>query len=794
MASVTSRKSPHSFPHDFDITAGDEDAWQYLDYSSNASASESVGFLPSPASGSLNGYAIVGHTHLTPSPQASVSPASLGDLDQTMFLPTGSIFTGQTFQSSDHFLIGGSGVMTDASRAGLFPTASSSGGALFMTPEDYIFSGMEELNEMTPFIADFFPSSSSSMNHSAAPVDPQDYTTAQSGFSQDPMTMASWDANGQNVTFEHMMSFDNLIPSPQLSIYTPSSSSVSSPPRPPPGKLEASSSSSSSFSSSPVSVSVSASALASSTSPLPIPKVKNGRVEKRKTEIPSSSSSSSSSSGKFVIMTPNSIHAQAGRPNLFECFEAMRTTHRGRKGPLPSETKQDALEVRRLGACFCCHSRKVKCDTQRPCKHCKRLILHVPQVVCWQFQDFIPILFPDFIRSHFRREAMAAFLRDNVDRWSFGGCVEQQQNQLQQFCEVELFSGPRFSAVLSVKAKFFTPKTCDVLQHWHLEPAMGRALIQSSGSAPIGVEFNTAAQKDDLRKRAKAYVQDILREPCFAEQVTDSLKSTQLPLKILNIVQTYAKQSDSHLVKRALAVYAMHYIMTRHLCLTNESILNLQSSGLVPQNTPWVTPRVLARQIKSLIDELIMREMTHIFDTFSKALKSKHRREWAPCTAAFLILCLFMEAVETTAENFALAQNEIQRRNTSSPEYADDFARNICQELENMPFKQFAYQFHTIFQTHVRDATTKSFNPLFDDSFIERGELDEPAADMIRSMRELFYGKDWQDLQFLADDEIILQRHEHARPIESSFLYTGRLVAKFLLSFTNENIIFEGLQ
>ncbi|KAG5982521.1 hypothetical protein E4U55_001771 [Claviceps digitariae] len=772
MASITSHTSPHSLPYEFDSRTDDE-SWQYLDYSSGASAPGSVVFLPSPASGSLNGYAIVGHAHLTP-PQASVSPLSLGD---TMFLPGGSTITGQSAQSGDHLFTSGLGG-TDGNSAGLLGMASSSGGVPFATPEDYIFSGMEEINDMMPFMAtfdaDLFSPSLSSLNQSAGSVGPQ----TQSGSVQDDMTMPSWDANGHNVIFEQMMSFGDLTPSPQLSHYTPSTSSVSSPPRPPPpGKLEAY------FSSSPSSSSSSALPSASSTSPLPIPRVKNGRVEKRKTEL---------SSGKFVIMTPNSIHAQAGRPNPFECFEAMRATHRGRKGPLPDETKQDALEVRRLGACFCCHSRKVKCDKQRPCKHCKRLMLHVPQAVCWQFQDFNPVLFPDFIRAHFKKEAMAAFLRDNVDGWFSGGGMEQQQQQRQQLCEVELFSGPRFSAVLRVKAKFFTPKSCDVLQHWHLNPAMGRAHIRASGSAPIGVEFNTAAQRDDLRKRAKTYVQDILREPYFAEQVTDSLKSTQLPLKILRIVQTYAKQSDSPLVKRALTVYAMHYIMTRHLCLTHTSILTLQSSGLVPQNTPWLTPRVLARQIKSLIDELIMREMDHIFDAFSKALKSKHRREWAPCTAAFLILCLFMEAVETTAENFALAQNEIQRRNTSPPEYARDFALNVCRELENLPFKQFAYQFHTIFQTHDRDANTKSFNPLFDDGFMERGELDGPAADMVRRMRELFYGEDWQDLQFLAHDESILHRHEHAHPIESSVLYTGRLVAKFLLSFMNEDIIFGG--
>lgn len=85
--------------------------------------------------------------------------------------------------------------------------------------------------------------------------------------------------------------------------------------------------------------------------PSPIRKIRgSGKVEKRKAETP----------GKFVIMTPNLINAQSGKPNPFECFEAMRTTQRGRKGPLANETKESALQVRRLGACFCCHSRKVK--------------------------------------------------------------------------------------------------------------------------------------------------------------------------------------------------------------------------------------------------------------------------------------------------------------------------------------------------------------------------------------------------------------------------------------------------
>lgn len=184
----------------------------------------------------------------------------------------------------------------------------------------------------------------------------------------------------------------------------------------------------------------------------------------------------------------------------------------------------------------------------------------------------------------------------------------------------------------------------------------------------------------------------------------------------------------------------MQYVMTRHLCLTEDTIKALQPTGLVPQNSPWVTPRVLARQIKSLVDELCMREMQQLFELFTKALKPKYRKEWAPSLAAFLVLCLFMEAVETTTDNFVILQNKVNMRNHYKPAFRRSFALDMCTEVENMPFKQFAYQFHNIYQTHSKDANTKPFNPLFNDSVADQGELDAPAMEMIESLRGLFQG------------------------------------------------------
>ena len=71
----------------------------------------------------------------------------------------------------------------------------------------------------------------------------------------------------------------------------------------------------------------------------------------------------------------------------------------------------------------------------------------------------------------------------------------------------------------------------------------------------------------------------------------------------------------------------------------------------------------------------MLREMQQLFELFSKSLKPKSRSEWAPCLAAFLVLCLFMEAVETATDNFVVSQNEINIRNRNQREYERSFAR-----------------------------------------------------------------------------------------------------------------------
>ena len=168
----------------------------------------------------------------------------------------------------------------------------------------------------------------------------------------------------------------------------------------------------------------------------------------------------------------------------------------------------------------------------------------MPQIICWQFQDFLPVLFPDFIRAHFKKEAMASFISENVQHFGLGGAGGVGVSEQQQQCAVELFSGTRFQATLTVPATFFTAKTADILRHWHLHTGVNQIDLQSLGSAPLGIDPENAAQREELRRRTREYVASLASEPLYAEQVTDAIRSTTLPCRVLKIVQRYAQRSN----------------------------------------------------------------------------------------------------------------------------------------------------------------------------------------------------------------------------------------------------------
>lgn len=770
MASVasagTSPLSGYEFPQAESTGDPDENHWAFVSSIPNsAGPNSSVGFFPSPASAALgSSWGFIGHSSDQPASLPAASPLNL-DTDQPHF-PDGSFgdqtagtFSATSTQPADsQFFVEN---LFQPEHNFFNPAGNSLLTAQFSAADLNTL-----INELPPFTSgdqqalasiDFDIPSSILTSASAPPWDP----TSPSYHSPPPPTTSSpffviEDPSSFSPSSAHRSS-------PSVSPYSPSIS-IKHDPEP---------------------------TTSSKATPITIRKVRgdSSRITKKSSTTttrktpPSYSpiSTSSSASSTFLIVTPDTVHAHTSKTNPFDCHDVLRSSQRGRKGPLANETKQSALKVRRLGACFHCHARKVKCGEERPCRNCTKLKLSVPAAMCWQFDDFDVVLFPEFIRGHFAKDEMARFIGENIESFTVDG--------VEKGCVVALSSGMGFQATMEIKAKFFTARTKEVLRQWHLNHVRGVADLQAKGAAPIGLDPEVGGQRDELRKKTENYVQAIVGEPAFAE-LASNMRHTKLPRTILRIVQDYAQRTDNGMVKRALAIYAMHYVMTTQLSLTQETVASLAGSNMVPQGVPFLTPRVLNRQVKAVIDDMMRQEMTKLFKAFGSALKPKERRGWAPCLAAFLVLCLFMESVETAADTFVISENKICVSEQKPPKWKRAFALGKNAEIENMPFKQVAFQFHQLYQTHSRDAGARSFNPLIDDACLELGELDRDAAAMVMQLRRLLQDPNWGELDYLCADPI-LPKEEKYLIHDEALNYTGRLVAKFLLSFEDERYIIE---
>lgn len=431
--------------------------------------------------------------------------------------------------------------------------------------------------------------------------------------------------------------------------------------------------------------------------------------------------------------------------------DASKASQKGRKGALSNDTRANALAVRQKGACFCCHVRKVKCDQQRPCRSCERFCAQVPQAVCWQFDDFTRALFPQFVRVHFGRDQMARFVADNVASFTLNGAEHPDVT-------VVLSSGAGLRCKLSVKAKFFTPRapTSDVMEHWFHTVGSGgggaaggggggsddRVELEVFRSAPLGLdsEGSGVSFRAELKRKVEKYVDEMVQEPGWPFQLTASMpRKTNIPLRALQVAQRYAQQSGSGIVRRALGVYTMQYLLSHHLTMTPQCVESLRHVNPVAASGPWMTPRLLNRQVKAVVDDLIVEGVTTLFDEFGKLLKKRSRAEWAPCTAAFVVFCLLMESIQASADVFAISEIEIEMRNRRPAKFRRAEALDANRAIEDMPFKQFAFQFHQIYQSHSRDASSKSFNPLVDDRLDNDQELDAAALELVMSLRSMVH-------------------------------------------------------
>jgi hypothetical protein len=97
--------------------------------------------------------------------------------------------------------------------------------------------------------------------------------------------------------------------------------------------------------------------------------------------------------------------------------------------------------------------------------------------------------------------------------------------------------------------------------------------------------------------------------------------------------------------------------------------------------------------------------------------------------------------------------------------------------------------FHQIYATYSKEAAVKGFNPLMDDGCL--GELKGSDRELMLGLRGLLEDpNDWSELEFLCDPNILPTMQDCSYVRDRSVDYTGKLIAKFLMSFTHNEFKF----
>ena len=181
-------------------------------------------------------------------------------------------------------------------------------------------------------------------------------------------------------------------------------------------------------------------------------------------------------------------------------------------------------------------------------------------------------------------------------------------------------------------------------------------------------------------------------------------------------------------------------------------------------------------------------------------MRSRTKDAWGPSFCAILVLCLCIEGLQTAADIFVVC-DKIKEGNKSG--YGREQSRAACEAVEEYPYERCTRLFHEIFKTRKEGnggAREGGFNPLRAVQSESETGLDPKTELMVRSIYCMVYNArklkprveiyrreadedEGDDLQHLSERETLLNYGHDVDPKDIKINNTGRLAAKFLMSF-----------
>jgi hypothetical protein len=248
-------------------------------------------------------------------------------------------------------------------------------------------------------------------------------------------------------------------------------------------------------------------------------------------------------------------------------------------------------------------------------------------------------------------------------------------------------------------------------------------------------------------------------------------------------------------------LHAIQYFMGSLVTFTSDSAVKVYANSPnynVPPE-PFLSSRLLNRQLKFVMHRLHIEFTREVLEGLEKSLRSRTRDAWGPSFAVILVLCLCIEGLQTAADTFVVC--DLIKEGQAS-EVRREMSAEACREVEEYPFERCKRLFHEIYKSgRVGNGGGREggYNPLRALGDEREIEMDPPTELMARSMYSLVYnsrksvgqvenGMNADEiiddiLQELSERPRLLNLRDEINPKDIKINSTGRLAAKFLMSF-----------
>jgi hypothetical protein len=224
-------------------------------------------------------------------------------------------------------------------------------------------------------------------------------------------------------------------------------------------------------------------------------------------------------------------------------------------------------------------------------------------------------------------------------------------------------------------------------------------------------------------------------------------------LTLLNDMSKRLTTIQNDLLAKAIMVNRLHYVLGQTITFSadsvSEAVASLQNVATNLPPLSRLTARVLTKQMKGAMNDLLNDLTKELLDKYNWELRHKRPETWLLCLLTHLILCICAELVQIQVDAFIVFRIS---QGGGDPETIRRFGTEVCRRLENVVLEHSWDLIRGKLKTLLRKR-----NP-FKYGLDEGGVQKEAELNLVNELRQLMNdhgNRLWQHSHVFAD---VIQR------------------------------------